>query len=76
MNQVDWVKRIKERQKKAKEAEEEAEKEGYSTQKPGTSPSNELTDYPGSYEHPGYGLIKIELQNEKYSSRSTISQDP
>lgn len=61
---VDWSARLKEREKKQRESEEEAKEKGYTTRKPGTQPSHELNDYVGEYEHPGYGVVRI-TQGEK-----------
>lgn len=61
LDQVDWVGRIKEQQKKAEQASEEAKKKGYTARKEGTSPSHALADYAGNYEHPGYGVVWVEL---------------
>ena len=33
--------------------------------RPGTSPAHKLEEYAGEYEHPGYGIIKIELRDGK-----------
>lgn len=56
---VDWNARLKEREKKQRESEEEAKKKGYTARKQGTQPSHELADYVGGYEHPGYGVARI-----------------
>jgi hypothetical protein len=61
LDQVDWVKRIKEQQEKQRQSEEEAKKKGYSDRKDGTSPSHALADYAGNYEHPAYGTVKVEV---------------
>jgi CubicO group peptidase (beta-lactamase class C family) len=58
---VDWVGRVKEREAEAREAREAAEEEGGSERAEGTSPSHDLADYAGDYEHLGYGAIRIEL---------------
>ncbi len=33
------------------------------TRKPGTHPSHALVDYAGDYEHPGYGIIAVTMDN-------------
>ncbi len=58
---VDWAARVREQQAEAREAEEKAEQGGDSLQVEGTSPSHPLADYAGSYEHPGYGVITVEV---------------
>ncbi|MFQ5926567.1 MAG: serine hydrolase [Terriglobia bacterium] len=62
LEEVDWVSRIKEQQKKAEQARAEAKKKGYTERKKGTSPSHPLADYAGNYQHPGYGVVKIEVE--------------
>jgi len=62
---VDWVARVKEQQAKAEEAEEEGEEEGRSQRVEGTSPSHATADYVGTYEHPGYGRVKVELDGDQ-----------
>lgn len=62
---VDWLGRVKEQQEQAKKAEEEAKKKAYTPRKEGTSPSHPLTDYAGHYEHPGYGVAKIEVNGSE-----------
>jgi len=58
---VDWAARIRERRAEMREAEERAEEEGRAYRVEGTSPSHPLADYVGDYEHPGYGVIRVEL---------------
>ncbi len=63
LGQIDWTKRIKERQEKARTSEEDAKKKGYTAQHPGTHPSHDLADYAGDYEHPGYGVASVKYEN-------------
>jgi CubicO group peptidase (beta-lactamase class C family) len=58
---VDWTARVKEQQAEMREAEERAEEEGHSYRVEGTAPSHRLVDYVGSYEHPGYGVVRVEI---------------
>jgi CubicO group peptidase (beta-lactamase class C family) len=60
MNQVDWTTRIKQQRALTKASEQDAKTKGYTTQRTGTHPSHELAEYAGEYEHPGYGIVKIE----------------
>jgi hypothetical protein len=60
---VDWAARVREQQAKMREAEERAEEEGHAYRVEGTSPSHPLADYVGKYEHPGYGVIRVELED-------------
>jgi CubicO group peptidase (beta-lactamase class C family) len=61
MDQVDWTARIKQQRALTKASEQEAKRKGYTTQRIGTHPSHELAEYAGEYEHPGYGIVKIEF---------------
>jgi CubicO group peptidase (beta-lactamase class C family) len=62
---VDWAARVREQQARAREAEERSDEEERSYRVAGTSPSHELSEYVGEYEHPGYGVIRVELDGEK-----------
>lgn len=61
---VDWTARLKIDEAKAKAAQEEAKKKGYTDRKPDTHPSHALKDYAGEYEHPGYGTISVKLESD------------
>lgn len=50
--------------KKAKAAEKEKQKADSSAKKMGTKPSHSLTDYAGTYSHPGYGSIIITMAGD------------
>ncbi len=63
LDQIDWTKRLKERQEKARAAEQDAKKKGYTSQKTGTHPSHDLADYAGDYEHPAYGVVNVAYEN-------------
>jgi len=63
MDQIDWTKRFKDRQEKARASELDAKKKGYTAQHPGTHPSHDLPEYAGEYEHPGYGVVQVKYEN-------------
>ena len=46
---------------RAKEAKTKKE----TVRRPGTTPAHPLEEYAGDYEHPGYGIVKIELRDGK-----------
>lgn len=50
--------------KKAKAAEKEKQKADSSAKKMGTKPTHSLTDYAGTYSHPGYGSIIITMAGD------------
>ena len=60
MDQVDWTARVKQQRALTKKSEQDAKQKGYTTQRTSTHPSHELAEYAGEYEHPGYGIVKIE----------------
>jgi CubicO group peptidase (beta-lactamase class C family) len=64
LDQVAWSQRFKEREKKGEESEAEAKKKGFTLRKSGTHPSHDLKEYAGEYEHPGYGIVRIDLEKD------------
>jgi hypothetical protein len=64
LDKVAWSQRYLEREKKAKDAESEAEHKGYTGQKTGTHLTHAVQDYPGEYAHPGYGTVIIALDDK------------
>jgi CubicO group peptidase (beta-lactamase class C family) len=60
MDQIDWTARVKQQRAMTKDSEQQAKQKGYTTQRPGTHPSHDLSEYSGDYEHPGYGVVRIE----------------
>ncbi|MGB2984470.1 MAG: serine hydrolase, partial [Phycisphaerae bacterium] len=61
----DWNGEALEKWKLGKQARKEAEEKKETLRKPGTKPAHALEEYAGEYEHPGYGLLKIELKYEQ-----------
>jgi len=74
MAPVDWNARFLEDRKKSEESEEEAKKKGYTPRKEGTQPSHPLADYAGDYEHPGYGILRIEVADDKKGLKFTYNR--
>jgi Domain of unknown function (DUF3471)/Beta-lactamase len=60
LDPVDWTTRVKTQRAMSKASELAAKQKGYTLQVSGTHPSHYLADYAGEYEHPGYGVVKIE----------------
>lgn len=60
LGQIDWTARVKQQRAMTKASEDAAKQKGYTTQRTGTHPSHDLEEYAGEYEHPGYGIVKIE----------------
>lgn len=58
--QRDWNGEALARRKQGQALAEEAENKRIAYRKTGTKPSHPLADYAGEYEHPGYGIVRIE----------------
>lgn len=63
LERIDWNQRALDRRAKAEEAQMEEEEE--TDQIKDTRPSHPLPDYTGRYDHPGYGTIRILMDNEQ-----------
>ncbi len=63
LNKTQWHERVLERTKK--QFEKQVASNGSSAKKEGINPSKPLTNYIGTYEHPAYGKIEIELVDQK-----------
>lgn len=62
---ADWLGETVKRLEEAKEAQAKAKAAADSTAKASlTKPSHTLMDYTGTYEHPGYGKMEIDLKND------------
>jgi CubicO group peptidase (beta-lactamase class C family) len=66
LNQVPWNQRLLAMESGGKKAEQEAKDKGYSPRKIGTHPSHDLKDYVGEYSNPGYGLVSIAEDGQKF----------
>jgi len=64
LDQVPWNQRFLDDQKKGEASRDEAKKKGYTVRREGTKPSHALAEYAGEYEHPGYGVVKIESEGD------------
>lgn len=69
LDQIDWNKRIREEVEKAEKEAEKAKKEKDKDRKLNTKPSHPLKDYAGDYEHAGYGVISIELEEDQLKGK-------
>jgi CubicO group peptidase (beta-lactamase class C family) len=61
LSQTPWSERLLELRLKGKKAGTEARAKAGAERIPDTKPSHSLSDYMGEYEHPAYGILKIEL---------------
>ncbi len=60
---IDWNGEALGKKAKNKAAGKEAKTKKDTVRRPGTTPAHKLEEYAGEYEHPGYGIIKIELRD-------------
>jgi hypothetical protein len=75
LDQIPWNQRTKEQVEKAKEEAEKAKEEAAKKRKTGTQPSHPLEDYAGEFEHPAYGIISVEVENDHLKGTyNSISQ--
>ena len=65
LDQTLWSERRLEIRRKAKEAGKEARAKVGGDRIADTKPSHSLSDYVGAYEHPAYGILKIEMKDNE-----------
>jgi len=69
---IDWRERLESLNDEGKEMVKKAQEKLAETRKPDTQPSHDLEAYTGDYENPGYGQLKITLNDDcliaKYNS--------
>jgi len=65
---IDWNGEALGRRSKGKQSDQEAKTTKQSVRKAGTKPAHQLQDYAGQYEHPGYGVLKVELRGDKLAA--------
>jgi len=64
---VDWIGEAIKNQAQAEELGKKAGEKAAARRVAGTRPSHPLTDYAGTYFHPGYGELKVNLKDGKLS---------
>jgi len=62
---VDWIAQAAAVRAAGEAAQKEGEKKKQATRVQGTQPAHKLEEYAGDYEHPGYGLLKVTMQEGK-----------
>ncbi|MEH2401098.1 DUF3471 domain-containing protein [Nostoc sp.] len=68
LDEVPWNERMKEKYAQAKEATAKAKEQIASARKTDTQPSHPLEDYIGYFEHPGYGILSIEINDDRLTA--------
>ncbi len=61
----DWNGKALAKYKAGLASTKEAEKKKDTLRKPGTRTAHPLEEYAGDYDHPGYGLLKVEAEGER-----------
>ncbi len=61
----DWNGEALQKWKIAKQATKEAEEKKDTLRKPDTHPAHDLQEYVGEYEHPGYGILEIDVKDNQ-----------
>ncbi|MBM3420413.1 MAG: serine hydrolase [Bacteroidetes bacterium] len=61
---IDWNKEMLADREKAVAAQKDAQAKSQSVRKSGTRPSHAVSDYTGSYMHPGYGTFRVVQSND------------
>jgi len=61
----DWIGEVVKRREAGEELEQEAEEKKAARRIKGTKPSHPPADYAGTYFHPGYGRLLVELESGK-----------
>ncbi len=62
---IDWNGEALGKKAKNKAAAKEAKTKKDTVRRPGTTPAHKLEEYTGEYEHPGYGIIRVEQRDRK-----------
>jgi CubicO group peptidase (beta-lactamase class C family) len=62
---IDWIGEAFKKKKAAKEASKSAKTKKTDVRRLGSAPAHPLKEYAGEYEHPGYGIIRVELEGDK-----------
>jgi hypothetical protein len=63
LDQTPWSERLLDIRLKNKRAGTEARAKAGADRVPNTKPSHAIADYAGEYEHPAYGVLKVELKD-------------
>ena len=63
LKEVHWNERMKQEYAQAKEAAATAKEQIALARKTGTQPSHPLEDYTGDFEHPAYGILSVEIND-------------
>jgi CubicO group peptidase (beta-lactamase class C family) len=65
LSPIDWSGEELKKTKSAKAAAKSAKTKKTIVRRPGTTPAHPLEEYVGDYEHPGYGVVRVEQRDGK-----------
>ncbi|UNU23723.1 serine hydrolase [Microcoleus vaginatus] len=69
LDEAPWNQRMKEKYAQSKESAAKAKEQiAVDYRKTGTQPSHPLEDYTGYFEHPAYGILSIEINDERLTA--------
>ncbi len=68
LDEAPWNERMKEKYAQAREATAKAKEQIASARKTGTQPSHPLEDYTGYFEHPAYGILSVEINDNRLTA--------
>jgi hypothetical protein len=68
LDKAPWNERMKEKYAQAKEATAKAKEQIASDRKTPTQLSHPLEDYTGYFEHPAYGIISVEIHDNRLTA--------
>ena len=65
LESIDWIGQAAENKAKGEQAGEEASEKKASRRQEGTKPAHEIKDYSGDFFHPGYGTLKVFVEEKQ-----------
>ena len=65
LKSIDWNQRFKAEKRKSKNEENKKKRKIQRERKKGAKPTHSLKEYAGEFEHPGYGIAKVELKGNR-----------
>jgi CubicO group peptidase (beta-lactamase class C family) len=68
LDEAPWNERMKEKYAQAEEATAKAKEQIASARKTGTQPSHPLEDYTGYFDHPAYGILSVEIHDNRLTA--------
>lgn len=76
LDPIDWNGEALGKLELGQKAEKDAEAKKTTRKKPGTRPAHPLAEYQGLYEHPGYGVAKVDVAGDRLELTFNAIQAP